>query len=438
MSGLGGLVTHLTEDVALIPAEPQIAGSKKPEDSDTIEERWKVTNEEEEDDKVEHSKEEDEEEMTTSAHLEPETLPWPEDKDKRPQTGNDDGIWSEKGVSEPAERDTELYGGSLDLSEEQSQEENDRKSKWRESMPEGERWRDDEVELQRDDRGDGSLADDEEEEEEEEEEEKSTWNSEKAALGFTPQVTIVRPSSKELPEESRLLIEKDVEKEPQAEHYSAAQFHPEWTEQDDKYYLCERLCGDKLKVALATAAAGLLFPLLVWGGYALLPFDPPLLVDAPLRVVYTLRCAFFAIIPILLGVVVQGVARLRYSALKPLYRSELVNREVMVHWHYVNESMALFLFFFLQLAIMATYISQDLLKLVPLLTIIFVFGRLIYWLCLSLGSSIRGLGFGFSFFPILVMLGTNLYFVCSSVGQGAVFEVEAPTTAPPPSLRWWG
>jgi len=74
-------------------------------------------------------------------------------------------------------------------------------------------------------------------------------------------------------------------------------------------------------------------------------------------------------------VVVQGVARLRYSALKPLYQGQLVHREVMVHWHYVNESLALFLFFFLQLAVMATYINQDLLKLVPLLTIIFVFGR---------------------------------------------------------------
>lgn len=48
-------------------------------------------------------------------------------------------------------------------------------------------------------------------------------------------------------------------------------------------------------------AAGILFPLLVWGGYALLPFDPPLVGSAPLRVVYTLRCSFFAIIPIMLG-----------------------------------------------------------------------------------------------------------------------------------------
>ncbi|XP_054461958.1 transmembrane protein 79-like [Anoplopoma fimbria] len=440
MSGLGGFITYLNEDVALPSAEPQIAVRNKPEGSDSKEERCEVPEEEEEEEEVENSKEgeedeEDEEEMTTSAHLEPNTLPWPGDKVKRPHTDNDDGVWSEKGVSEPEERETGLCGGSQDLSEERSRADNDRQNKWRESMPEGERWRDDEIEVQRDSKGDGSLADDEDEEEEEEEE--SNWISEKTALGFTPQVTIVRPSSKELPDDSRLIIEKDVEKESQEDHYSAAQFHPEWTEQDDKYYLCENLCSNKLKIALALAAGVVLFPLLVWGGYALLPFDPPLLDGTPLRVVYTLRCSFFAIIPILLGVVVQGVARLRYSALKPLYQSKLVNREVVVHWHYVNESLALFLFYFLQLAVMATYISQDLLKLVPLLTIIFVFGRLIYWLCLSLGSSIRGLGFGFSFFPILVMLGINLYFVCSSVGQGAIFDVEPPTTAPPPRLRWW-
>lgn len=75
------------------------------------------------------------------------------------------------------------------------------------------------------------------------------------------------------------------------------------------------------------------------------------------------------------GVLVQGVARLRYSELKPLYQNTMVNREVAVHWHFVNESLALFIFYFIQLAVMATYVSQDMVKLVPLLTIIFVFGR---------------------------------------------------------------
>lgn len=174
--------------------------------------------------------------MTTSALLEPSTLPWPGDKDRRPQTDNDDGVLSEKRVSEPEEREMEMNGGSQDLSEELRGSDRKSKARWRESMPEGERWRDDEIEEQQDRKGDGSLADDEDEEEEEEEE-GSNWISEKAALGFTPQVTIVRPSSKELPEESRLFIEKDEKEELQMEPDSAAQFYPEWTEEDDKF--CE-------------------------------------------------------------------------------------------------------------------------------------------------------------------------------------------------------
>ncbi|XP_035038033.1 transmembrane protein 79 [Hippoglossus stenolepis] len=441
MSGLGGLISESIVHVAFSPdgstAEPQVDGGVHP----PWEERKKKTDEEEEEEdevlkKGEDHGDEEEEEAISSALLEPSTLPWPGDKDKRPQTDTSDGAWSERGGSKPEERDTGISAGSLDLSEKQSEAESDRKgkAKWRESMPEGDRWRDDEDEPQRD--GDGSQADDEYEEEEAGGGGESHWMSEKPALGFTPQVTIVHPSGKSPPEESRLFIEKDAEQ--QVDPDGAAQLDSEWTEQDDKYYLCERVCSVKLLLVLSTVAAALLFPLLVWGGFELLPFEPPLLGSAPLRVVYTLRCSFFAIIPILLGVLVQGVARLRHSEMKPLFQSKLLNKEVAVHWHYVNESLALFLFYFLQLAVMASYISQELVKLVPLLTIMFVFGRLIYWICLSLGSSFRGLGFGFSFFPILVMLGVNLYYVCSSVGQESVFDVEPPTTAPPPRQRWWG
>lgn len=134
---------------------------------------------------------------------------------------------------------------------------------------------------------------------------------------------------------------------------------------------------------------------------------------------------------------VQGVARLRYSSLRPLYAGREEHRLVAVHGHFVHESVGLFLFYFLQLAVMATYVSQDMVKLVPLLTIIFAFGRLIYWLCLSLRSSIRGFGFSFSFAPVLLMLGVNLYYVCSSVGPGAVFDVEPPPTEAPPKQRSW-
>ncbi|KAM3858152.1 uncharacterized protein ACN63O_017707 [Diretmus argenteus] len=369
--------------------------------------------------KGEESKEEED-----SAVSEPSTLLWPGDKEKTK------GISAENGVFEDEEGDGGPSGGSQDPPGDRSDRE--RKAKWRESMPEGDRWRDDDV---GEDKGDGSLADDEEEKEEED---RVNWMPEKAALVFTPQVKIVHPYGKELHRESRRNVQEDAEKE--TDRASAVQYYPHYLEDEEDRYssVCDHVCGERLRLILGMAAAAVLFPLLVWGGYVLLPFDAPLLESAPLRLVYTLRCSFFAVVPILLGVVVQGVARLRYSVMAPLYRGNLESREVAVHWHFVHESLALFLFFFLQLAVMATYIDQDLLKLVPLLSIVFVFGRLIYWVCLSLGSSVRALGFGLSFLPVLAMLGANLYYVCSSLGEGAVFDVAPPTTAPPPRQRFWG
>ena len=240
MSGQGG---PISDEVAVPPADPaaEKIATIKPRDSDSTEEGREVTDKEEEEEEEEEeegiNEEDDEEEVTSSAHLEPTTLPWPGDKDKRPQTDDNDQAWSEKRVSESEERDTGISGGSQDLSEDA---ESDRKGKWRESMPEGEKWRDDEIEVQRDDKGEGSLADDEDEGEEEEEEDnngESNWISEKTSPNFTPQVTIVRPSSKEIPEESRLFIERDDREELQDEPESAGLYYQEWAEQDDKF--CE-------------------------------------------------------------------------------------------------------------------------------------------------------------------------------------------------------
>ncbi|XP_046874790.1 uncharacterized protein tmem79a isoform X1 [Hypomesus transpacificus] len=320
--------------------------------------------------------------------------------------------------------------------EEKCQSENKARFKWRESMPEGERWMKDGVEKmgEHSDGSHGSVPDNQDMNRDYPED----WTSEKEAPFFSPQVNIVCPSWKqELPQENEEeLPEKRPLMEPHTTTISPVQYYSELTEEDDDFtYICD---SDKLKLSVGVAVAALLFPLLVWGGYAFLPFDAPLLDSAPLRLVYTLRCSFFAIVPIMLGVMVQGVARLRYGALTPLYDGRVESREVLVHWHFVSDSLALFLFYFLLLAVMATYISQDFLKIVPLLTIVFTFGRLIYWVCVSLGSSVRGLGFGLSFFPVLVMLGANLYFVCSSLREGAIFDVAPPTTAPPPRQRWFG
>lgn len=50
-------------------------------------------------------------------------------------------------------------------------------------------------------------------------------------------------------------------------------------------------------------------------------------------------------------------------------------QEVIVHRRFLSDSASLFLIYFLQLVVMAMYLSQEQLKLIPLLTVVFAFGR---------------------------------------------------------------
>ena len=65
---------------------------------------------------------------------------------------------------------------------------------------------------------------------------------------------------------------------------------------------------------------------------------------------------------------------------------------------------------------------------------------LVYWLAASLGSSIRGFGFGLSFLPSLTMLVANIYFIFTMEAAGSIFaqEVETHQDPPPTKQRFWG
>ncbi|XP_055076929.1 uncharacterized protein tmem79a isoform X2 [Misgurnus anguillicaudatus] len=201
-----------------------------------------------------------------------------------------------------------------------------------------------------------------------------TWTSEKARLVFTPTVMILKPTSNQEDLNESNMIQMEKVPLHNLHMNQSEHFHPQWIDEIDK---------------------------------------PK-------------------------GVLVQGVSRLKFGTLKPLFDGILRNREVGVHSYYVRESLHLYLLYFMQLAVMATYAQQEVLKLVPMLTIIFVFGRLIYWVCAVFGSSVRAFGFGLSFLPLLPLLGANIYFICSAEGQEVMFDVAPPTTAPPPKQRWWG
>ncbi|XP_042781657.1 transmembrane protein 79 isoform X1 [Panthera leo] len=169
-------------------------------------------------------------------------------------------------------------------------------------------------------------------------------------------------------------------------------------------------CGgrDGVRAVASVGAALVLFPCLLYGAYAFLPFDAPRLPTMSSRLIYTLRCGVFATFPIVLGLLVYGLSLLCFSALRPFGEPR---REVEIHRRYVAQSVQLFILYFFNLAVLATYLPQETLKLLPLLTGLFAVSRLIYWLTFAVGRSFRGFGYGLTFLPLLSMLVWNLYYM---------------------------
>ncbi|XP_012886004.1 PREDICTED: transmembrane protein 79 [Dipodomys ordii] len=169
-------------------------------------------------------------------------------------------------------------------------------------------------------------------------------------------------------------------------------------------------CGGRegLRAVASVVAALILFPCLLYGAYAFLPFDAPRLPTMSSRLVYTLRCGVFATFPIVLGLLVYGLSLFCFSALRPFGEPR---REVEIHRQYVAQSVQLFILYFFNLAVLSTYLPQDTLKLLPLLTGLFAISRLIYWLTFAVGRSFRGFGYGLTFLPLLAMLVWNFYYM---------------------------
>ncbi|XP_030321121.1 transmembrane protein 79 [Calypte anna] len=165
-------------------------------------------------------------------------------------------------------------------------------------------------------------------------------------------------------------------------------------------------CRDNLKAVASGFGALFLCPCFLYGAFVFLPFDAPPLPTPAARLVYTLRCAAFATFPILLGMIVSGVSRLCSSALEPFGELE---RELELHRTYVSQSIQLFILYFFNMAVLVTYLPQELLKLIPLLTGLFAISRLIFWLSYAIGRSFRVFGFSMTFLPLLAMQLWNLY-----------------------------
>ncbi|KAJ8408331.1 hypothetical protein AAFF_G00257450 [Aldrovandia affinis] len=194
---------------------------------------------------------------------------------------------------------------------------------------------------------------------------------------------------------------------------------------------CCRCCLSGRVPALCSALASLLcLPGILYALYFYVPLDAPRCPDLVSRLTFTLECCAVAAVPILLAMLTGAVCRFCTASLEPV---QPFPRGPVLLQLFVTSSLEQLSLYTLNLVVMATFLSQDQLKAVPILAGVFVGGRLVYWLSLHICSAWRGFGSGLTVFPLLAMVAFNLYCLFD-LGYTKLFpgEIHFGLTTPSP------
>ncbi|KAG5275856.1 hypothetical protein AALO_G00125310 [Alosa alosa] len=170
---------------------------------------------------------------------------------------------------------------------------------------------------------------------------------------------------------------------------------------------CSRCCKSGRVPALCSTVACLLcLPGILYALYLYAPVEAPLCPDTTSRLVFTLSCCAVAAVPILIAMLTAGVCRFCSGSLRPVV--EKPNSAALVQVFVVGSVVQLFLYI-LNLLILATFLPQNQLRMIPILAGVFIGGRIIYWLLLHTCSSWRAFGSGLTIFPLLAVFAFNIY-----------------------------
>ncbi|XP_019904813.2 transmembrane protein 79 [Esox lucius] len=170
---------------------------------------------------------------------------------------------------------------------------------------------------------------------------------------------------------------------------------------------CYKCCQSGRVPAMCSVLASLVFSTgILYALYWYAPIDAPNCPDTGCRLTFTLCCCAIAAVPVLLAMLIAAMCQFCSGSLNP---AEALPRRPVLQQLFVSASAEQLSLYVLNLLVLATLLPQDQLRVVPILTGIFVGGRLIYWFCLHMCSPWRGFGSGLTVFPLLVMVAFNLY-----------------------------
>ncbi|XP_072021306.1 transmembrane protein 79-like [Amphiura filiformis] len=146
-------------------------------------------------------------------------------------------------------------------------------------------------------------------------------------------------------------------------------------------------------------------------GYYYVPItipDDPNMID---RMIYTFRWIPLEILPTIIAILVVGTARgnnLRIAG-DPRKPEQFTPPLIAVHVRFLANTVEQTLIHVPGLFAVASYVQPENLKLIPLIVILFVIGRIVYWIGYTRHAFQRALGFMLTIYPSIGMHGYALF-----------------------------
>ncbi len=141
--------------------------------------------------------------------------------------------------------------------------------------------------------------------------------------------------------------------------------------------------------------------------YFFIPLSLPPLDTQEQRLIFTLRCQLFPVLMLLAGITAVSFNRFTSNAINPLAGGE---SDVMrVHLRYVSNTLEQLILFSIASLVLCTFLDSHSIKLIPILTTLFVLGRIAFWLGYLQHPLNRGFGMVVTLYPIVVMFFYDAY-----------------------------
>jgi uncharacterized MAPEG superfamily protein len=164
------------------------------------------------------------------------------------------------------------------------------------------------------------------------------------------------------------------------------------------------------KVTAIGVALGLVFIIslvYIYNHYLVQFVSQPHLHSLTDRLVFTLRYQLIGLFAVVWSLSQVSLTRAVTTAINPLSGHEAIIDKAN---RILTNSVEQFLLNFINQLIISTYLTEDKLKLIPLLSLLFITGRIAFWIGYQIAPKYRSFGFTVTAVPTFILFGFNVFF----------------------------